>query len=72
MPDFNKSGLLLIPHLPKVVVLKGVKYPIAISSGECSQMIDLACSSGGYVIQQFDIFDNLKPDMVVGEVPGTL
>ena len=71
----DESGLPLTPHPPQVVVPKGVKHPIAISTGDRSQMTVLACcSAGGYVIPPFVIFDRktLKPEMVVGEVPGTM
>ena len=63
------------PHPPKVVVPKGIKHPIAISSGEHSQVTVLACcSAGGYVIPPFVIFDRktLKPEMATGEVPCTM
>ena len=71
----DESGLPLTPHPPKVVVPKGVKHPIAIGTGDRSQMTVLVCcSAGGYVIPPFVIFDRktLKPEMVVGEVPGTM
>ena len=70
----DETGLLLTPHPPKVVVPEGIKHPIAISSGNHSQVTVLACCSvGGYVIPPFIIFNRktLKPEMVAGEVPGT-
>ena len=69
----DESGLPLTPHPPKVVVPKGVKHPIAISTGDRSQMTVLACcSAGGYVIPPLFDRKTLKPEMVVGEIPGTM
>ena len=54
----DETGLPLTPHHPKVVVPKGIKHPIAMSSGDRSQVTVLTCcSAGGYVIPPFAIFD---------------
>ena len=72
----DETELPVTPHPPKVVVPKGINHPIAISSGDRSQVTVLACCSaaGGYVIPPFAIFDRktLKPEMVTGEVPDTM
>ena len=71
----DESGFPLNPCSPKVVVMKGQKHPYAISSGDKTQITVLTCcSAGGNVIPPLVVFDRkcLKPEMTVGEVPGTM
>ena len=65
----------LSPHPLCVVAQRGTRHPVAVSSGDRSQITVLACcSAGGYVIPPFVIFDRktLKPEMANGEVPDTM
>ena len=71
----DETGMPLDPHPPQVVTKKGVKHSVSITSGEKSQITVLACcSTGSYAIPPFVIFDRktLKPELVAGEVPGTM
>ena len=71
----DESGFPLNPSPPKVIVAKGEKHPYCITTGDKSQITVLSCcSAGGYVMPPLVVFDrkSLKPEMTVGEVPGTM
>ena len=70
----DESGMPLMHRPPKVVAQVGQKHPYSVTSGDKSQITILACgSAAGYTIPPMVIFDrkSLKPEMTVGEVPGT-
>jgi hypothetical protein len=70
----DETGLPLVHQPPKVVAPVGCKHPYTITSSDKSQITVLACASAaGNAIPPMVIFDRkaLKPDMTVGEVPGT-
>ena len=70
----DETGLPLSHKPPKVVVAAAQKHPYAITSNDKAQITILACASAsGYSIPPMVIFDRktLKPDMTIGEVPGT-
>ena len=55
--------------------MKGVKHSTSITTGDKTQITTLACcSAAGYVIPSLVVFDRktLKPEMTIGEVPGTM
>ena len=55
--------------------MKGVKHSTSITTGDKTQITTLACcSAAGYVIPPLVVFDRktLKPEMTIGEVPGTM
>ena len=59
---------------PKVVASIGQRHPYAITSNDKAQITVLACGrASGYTIPPMVIFDrkSLKPEMTIGEVPGT-
>lgn len=59
---------------PKVVAAVTQKHPYSVTSNDKAQNTVLACgSASGYSIPPMVIFNRktLKPDMTVGEVPGT-
>ena len=73
--NLDESGMPLDPCPPKVITHKGVKHSTSITTGDKAQITTLACcSAAGYVIPPLVVFDrkNLKPEMTVGEVPGTM
>ena len=73
--NLDESGMPLDPCPPKVITQKGVKHSASITTGDKAQITTLACcSAAGYVIPPLVVFDRkkLKPEMTVGEVPGTL
>ncbi len=71
----DETGLPLDPASLKVVVPSGYKHSQAVSTGDKPQVTVLAwCNAAGYTIPPLVIFDRetLKPEMTVGEVPGTM
>ena len=47
----DETGMPLSPHPPKIVASKGVRHPIAATSGDKSQItVHVCCSAGGYVL----------------------
>lgn len=73
--NLDETGMPLDPTLPKVVTLKGTKHATSVTTGDKAQITVLVCcSSSGYVIPPLVVFDRktLKPEMTVGEVPGTM
>ena len=70
----DETGLPLMHKPPKVVASIGQRHPYAITSNDKAQITVLACgSASGYTIPPMVIFDrkSLKPEMTIGEVPGT-
>lgn len=73
--NLDETGMLLDPTPPKVVTMKGARHATSVMSGDKTQIIVLGCcSASGYVIPPLVVFDRktLKPEMTVGEVPGTM
>ena len=73
--NLDESGMPLDPCPPKVVTQKGVKHSTSVTTGDKAQITTLACcSAAGYVIPPLVVFDRkkLKPEMTIGEVPGTM
>ena len=71
----DETGIPLDPKPPKAIVLKGVKHPRTITTGNKAQITVLACcSAAGYVLPPFVVYDRktLKSEMYTGEVPGTM
>ena len=71
----DETGLPLDPASLKVIVPSGYKHSQAVSTGNKAQVTVLACcNAAGYTIPPLVIFDRktLKPEMTVGEVPGTM
>lgn len=65
----------LNPKGTKVIAEKGSKNPSTICGDKNTQITILACvSANGYSIPPFVIFDRktLNPELILGEVPGTL
>ena len=74
---FNLDELVmpLDPCPPKIIAMKGVKHSTSITIGDKTQITTLACcNAAGYVIPPLVVFDRkmLKPEMTIGEVPGTM
>jgi hypothetical protein len=70
----DETGLPLSHKPPKVVAAVTQKHPYSVTSNDKAQNTVLACgSASGYSIPPMVIFNRktLKPDMTVGEVPGT-
>ena len=71
----DESGMPLdLPSL-KVVALFGARHSQVASTGDKAQVSILACcSAAGFAMPYMVIFDrkSLKPDMALGEVPGTM
>ena len=58
-----------------MIARRGQKHPSAVGSGDKTQITVLSsCSAAGYALPPFVIFDRktLKPELTVGEVPGTV
>ena len=73
--NLDEAGMPLDPAPPRVVVPKGTKHATFIMSGNKAQLSVLClCNAAGYVIPPMIVFDHLtlKPEMVTGEVPGTM
>ena len=73
--NMDETGMPLEPDLPRVVAGKGQKHVSCITTGNKAQItVVAACNSAGYAIPPMVIFDRktLKPEMTVGEVPGTM
>jgi len=71
----DETGLPLDPASLKIVVPSGYKHSQAVSTGNKAQVTVLVCcNAAGYTIPPLVIFDRktLKPEMTVGEVPGTM
>lgn len=64
--------MLLGQKPDKVVGRRGEKYTYVATSGDKSQITDLACTNAaGFAMPRFVIF-GLNPAWTVGEVPGTM
>ncbi len=73
--NVDESGMPLDPPSLKVVVPLGARHSQVVSTGDKSQVTVLACcSAAGYTMPPMAIFDRktLKPEMTIGEVPGTM
>ena len=70
----DESGMPLDPDPPMVIARKGDKHPRSVTTGDKAQVTVLACcSASGYAIPPLVVFDRkkLKPELTIGEVPGT-
>ncbi len=67
----NETGLPLDPASLKVVVPSGYKRSQAVSTGD--KAVLACCDAAGYTNPPLVIFERktLKPEMTMGEVPGT-
>ena len=73
--NIDETGMPLDPSPPSVIARRGQKHPSAVGSGDKTQITVLSCcSAAGYALPPFVIFDrkSLKPELTVGEVPGTV
>ncbi len=73
--NLDETGMPLDPTPPKVVTRKGIKHATSVTSGDKAQITVLGCcNAAGYVMPPLVVFDRktLKPEMAVGEVPGTM
>lgn len=71
----DKTGVPLSPSSSKVVDRVGAKNPSYLTGSSKSQITVLACTGAtGCALPPFIIFDRktLNPELVKGEVPGTL
>ena len=72
--NMDETGLCLDPKSMKCVYTKGERNPVALSSGDKSQITVVACvSAGGYSMPPLVILNrkSLPSYFSVGEVPGT-
>ena len=70
----DEIGMPLLHKPPKVMSHVGQKHPYAITSGDKSNIIILACASAtGHYIPSMVFFDrkHLQPETTAGEVLGT-
>ena len=73
--NMDESGLPLDPKPHQAVCARGMKNPVAPSSGDKSQLTVVACiSAGGTAMPPMVILNRktLPPDFTIGEVPGTV
>ena len=73
--NIDETGMPLGPSPPSVIARRGQKDPSAVGAGDKTQITVLSsCSAAGYALPPFVIFDRktLKPELTVGEVPGTV
>ena len=73
--NVDESGMPFSPRPVKYIFRRGVKDPVAPSSGDKSQITIVGCvSASGYCIPPMVILDRKKlpPQFTVGEVPGTI
>lgn len=73
--NMDESGLPLDVTPSRAICVRGMKNPVAPSSGDKSQITVVACvSAGGTSMPPMVILNRktLPPDFTVGEVPGTV
>lgn len=73
--NVDESGMPLDPPSLKVVTTVGSKHSQTVSSGNKAQVTVIACcNAAGYALPPMVVFDRmtLKPELVEGEVPGTM
>ncbi len=73
--NMDETGMPLDPSPMKIITTKGTKHPTSVTTGNKSQItVVSSCSASGYVLPPMVIFDRkiLKPELTIGEVPGTL
>ena len=72
--NIDETGVPLSPKPPKGIYRKGSKNPVAVSSGDKSQITVVGCvNAAGYCLPPMVIYDRkmLSTEMSEGEIPGT-